>query len=145
MHTLRTTRHKSTPISTNAIDSIDSSAVIRSLSIAAPAAAVVSVVLGPVLALLAPLVELEDGTAAATGVDSSAVIRALSCDTFSPSAVIRALSCATSSTRLVSVAQVVGESLYFPMGHMEQMTSVPSKLVDVAVVHLRVADPADMW
>jgi hypothetical protein len=128
--------------------------VIRSLSIAAPAAAVVSVVLGPVLALLAPLVELEDGTAAATGVDSSAVIRALWSSVVTVVLALLVVPVVVLSVlpplvelppRLVSVAQVVGESLYFPMGHMEQMTSVPSKLVDVAVLHLRVADPADMW
>ena len=103
---------KSTAISTSdtapnasAIDSIDSSVVIRALS---------SPVVAVVLALLPPLVEL-------------------------PPLLL------DPPFRLESVAQVVGESLYFPMGHMEQMTSVPSKLVDVAVVHLRVADPADMW
>ena len=47
--------------------------------------------------------------------------------------------------RLESVAQVVGESLYFPMGHLVQMTSSPLKTVEVAAVHVRVADPADMW
>jgi hypothetical protein len=63
--------------------------------------------------------------------------------------------CATSSLlpppsldplpRLESVAQVVDESLYFPMGHLVQMTSSPLKMVEVAAVHVRVADPADMW
>jgi hypothetical protein len=47
--------------------------------------------------------------------------------------------------RLESVAQLVGESLYFPMGHLAQMTSSPLKMVEVAAVHVRVADPADMW